>query len=75
MKIMDELDDLATYNCDTEHDMWVDFTTHEYTGELGDIFDEENVDTFQITVTIGTQYGRYLFLGSGRVYEVASAAS
>ena len=72
---MDELDDLATYNGDTEHDMWVDFTTHEYTGELGDIFDEEDGNTFQITVTIGTQYGRYLFFGSRRIDEVASAAS
>ena len=45
--IMDELDDLATYNGDTEHDMWVDFTTHEYTGELGDIFDDSDVDNFE----------------------------
>lgn len=41
---MDELDDLATYNGDTEHDMWVDFTTHEYTGELGEYFDDSDVD-------------------------------
>ena len=36
----------SLYNGYTDHDMWVDFTTHEYTGELGDIFDEEDVDTF-----------------------------
>lgn len=43
---MDELDDLATYNGDTDHDMWVDFTNYEYTGEP-DVFedcDEINVD-------------------------------
>ena len=43
---MDELDHLATYNGNTEHDMWVDFTTHEYTGELGEYFDDPDVDTF-----------------------------
>ena len=58
---MDELDDLATYNGDTEHDMWVDFTTNvlgsaalhlninngkEYTGELEDIFDDTDVNNF-----------------------------
>lgn len=32
---MDELNDLETYNGDAEHDMWVDFTYQEYTGELG----------------------------------------
>ena len=40
MDELDDLDDLTTYNGDTEHDMWVDFTEHEYTGELGDIFDD-----------------------------------
>ena len=43
---MDELDDLATYNGDTEHDMWVDFTIHEYTGELNDIFEDSHMDKF-----------------------------
>ena len=43
---MDEIDDLETYNGDPEHDMWVDFTTNQYTGELADIFDESDVDNF-----------------------------
>lgn len=43
---MDELDDLDTYNGDTEHDMWVDFTTNQYTGELADIFDDFETDEF-----------------------------
>ena len=43
---MDELNDLNTYNGDTEHDMWVDFTTNQYTGELADIFDDSEVDDF-----------------------------
>ena len=58
---MDELNDLDTHNGDTEHDMWVDFTTHalgsaalhlnidnrkEYTGELGEYFDDTDVDNF-----------------------------
>ena len=43
---MDELDDLATYNGDTEHDMWVDFSTYENTGELGEIFDDSDRDDY-----------------------------
>ena len=43
---MNEFYDLATYNGDTEHDLWVHFTTHEYTGELGNIFDDSDVDNF-----------------------------
>lgn len=43
---MDELDDLSTYNGDTEHNMWVDFTTHEYTEELGDIFHDSDEDNY-----------------------------
>lgn len=39
-------DDFRTYNGDTEHDMWVDFTYHEDTGELSDIFDEPDIDQF-----------------------------
>lgn len=38
---MDELDDLATYNGDTQNDMWVDFTDHEYTGEVGEYSDSK----------------------------------
>lgn len=30
---MDEFDDLDRYNGDTDHDMWVDYTHYEYTGE------------------------------------------
>lgn len=41
---MDEFDDLSTYNGDTEHDMWVDFTDHEYTGEQGEYFEYTNVE-------------------------------
>ena len=43
---MDDLDDLDTYNEDTQHDMWVDFTTNQYTGELADIFDDSEVDDY-----------------------------
>lgn len=39
---MDELDDLDAYNGSTEHDMWVDYTYHENTDELIDIFDDEH---------------------------------
>lgn len=56
---MKEIDDLATYNGNTEHDMWVDLTTpalgsaalhlnidnrKEYTGELGEYFDDYETD-------------------------------
>lgn len=44
---MDELDDLATYNGDIEHDMWVDFSTEEYTGELDDLFEDSESDNFE----------------------------
>ena len=43
---MSHFEDLDTYNGDTEHDMWVDFTNHEYTGELADIFDDHETDDF-----------------------------
>lgn len=43
---MDELEDLNAYNGDTEHDMWVDFTYHENTGELSDLFDDEALDDY-----------------------------
>ena len=44
LNFMDELDDLDAYNGDSEHDMWVDFTTNQYTGELGEYFDDTDVD-------------------------------
>lgn len=43
---MNDLDDLDVYDGDTEHDMWVDFTTNQYTGELEDIFDDSDIDNF-----------------------------
>ena len=43
---MEDLEDLSTYTGNTEHDMWVDFTTNQYTGELADIFDDSEVDDF-----------------------------
>lgn len=43
---MEEYDDLDTYNSDTEHNMWVDFTYQENTDELSDIFDEDAVGDF-----------------------------
>ena len=42
----DELDNLGTYDGDTVHDMWVDYTTHEYTGEFPYIFDEPDPDDY-----------------------------
>lgn len=41
---MDDLDDLSTYNGDTEHDMWVDFTADQYTADLDDLFDDPDED-------------------------------
>ena len=42
---MGDFDDLDTYNGDTEHDMWVDNTFHENTGELINLFiEKEDVD-------------------------------
>ena len=38
---MNEYDDLNTYNGDAEHDMWVDYTTNQNTGELEEYFDDE----------------------------------
>ena len=43
---MDELDDLDTYNGDTEHDMWVDFTYQVNTDELPDLFDDKAVNDY-----------------------------
>lgn len=40
---MSDYDNLDIYNGDTEHDMWVDFTNYEYTGEP-DVFDEDGED-------------------------------
>ena len=45
---MDEFDDLGAYNGDTEHDMWVDFTAHESTDELGEYFDDSDDDNDEI---------------------------
>ena len=42
---MDEYDDFATYNGDTEHDMWVDLDNYENTGNLV-VFDEGNLDDY-----------------------------
>lgn len=43
---MHELEELDAYNGDTDHDMWVDFTYHENTGELPDLFDDKTVDDY-----------------------------
>lgn len=40
---MDEFDDLESYNGNTEHDMWVDYTYYKNTGELDELF-EDSVD-------------------------------
>lgn len=40
---MDEYDDM--YSGDAEHDMWVDFTYHQNTDELDELFDDED-DSF-----------------------------
>lgn len=39
---MEELEDLSVYNGNTEHDMWVDFTNYEYTGEHDEFDDDDN---------------------------------
>ena len=39
-RIMEEYDELDTYNGDAEHDMWVDFDYNENTGELSDLVEE-----------------------------------
>lgn len=39
------MDDLDTYNGDTEHDMWVDFDNYENTGNP-DVYDEPDLDIF-----------------------------
>lgn len=41
---MDELDDLGTYDGDPVHDMWVDYTYEQYTGE--NVCDEPDPDDF-----------------------------
>lgn len=40
---MDELNDLTTYNGDTEHDMWVDYDNYEHIGSP-DVFNESDID-------------------------------
>lgn len=41
--MMEDFDNLGSYNGDTEHDMWVDFTNYEYTGEPDYFDDQEEV--------------------------------
>lgn len=41
---MDELENLENYDGDEVHDMWVDYTNHEYTGDLEEYFDDEEID-------------------------------
>lgn len=43
---MDEYDDLDTYNGDPVHDSWVDFDYNENTGELSDLFEDIDIETF-----------------------------
>lgn len=43
---MDELNELETYNGDTEHDMWVNYTYQENTDELPDLFGDTNMDDY-----------------------------
>lgn len=43
---MNDFDDLDQYNEDPQHDMWVDYDFNENTGELPDVFDEDNMDSF-----------------------------
>lgn len=39
-----DFDDLNAYNGEAEHDMWIDFSYHENTDELHDLFDDEGND-------------------------------
>lgn len=41
-------DDFNTYNGDPEHDMWVDFTNYEYTGEPDEFDEDAEDDTEQL---------------------------
>ena len=34
------MEDLDTYNGDTEHDMWVDYDYNEITGKLEELFED-----------------------------------
>lgn len=34
------MEDLDTYNGDTEHDMWVDYDYNENTGKLEELFED-----------------------------------
>ena len=43
IKIMEDYDDLGSYNGDVEHDMCVDYDHYQNTGEP-DVFDEEDLD-------------------------------
>lgn len=37
---------LLNYNGNTIHDMWVDFTFNENSGELAKLFDEDSIDEY-----------------------------
>lgn len=43
---MNDYDDLDTYNGDSEHDMMVDYDYHINTGELSELFDDDDIDDF-----------------------------
>ena len=43
---MADYDDLGTYDGDPVHDGWVDFDYNENTGELSDIFDDTDLDSY-----------------------------
>lgn len=46
---MEVIGDLSTYKGDTEHDMWVDYSTHIHIDtekEIEEIFAEPDIDEF-----------------------------
>lgn len=43
---MDGYDDLDIYNGDAEHDMMVDYDYHTNTGELSELFDNDDIEDF-----------------------------
>lgn len=43
--IMDETDDLSSYNEDTVHNMWVDFDHYENIG-TPDVFNQDSLDEY-----------------------------
>lgn len=44
--IMDELNDLETYNSNPVHYGWVDLDYNENTGELSDLFEDTHLDQY-----------------------------